>query len=239
MLSIVIPVKDEKDNIGPLLAELSRLTRYVPVGEVIYVDDGSTDGTLDILRGFQEQYGFLRIISHNHSAGQSAALWTGIRAAGHDVIVTLDGDGQNDPDDIRHLYKCYQEHVAAETPLMIAGQRRGRQDNFIRRISSSLANRLRASLLHDNTRDTGCSLKLFRRYDYMKLPYFNHMHRFIPALMMREGVHVRHMDVSHRPRTRGASKYGTFDRLWAGITDLYGVKWLQQRACPALTVLEE
>lgn len=239
MLSIVIPVKNERDNIGPLLAELSALAGRVPLGEVIYVDDGSTDGTLETLKNFQNQYSFLRILSHDRSAGQSAALWTGVRAAGHDVIATLDGDGQNDPADIKQLYDCYQTHSAGKIPLMVVGQRVKRQDNLIRKLSSRIANNVRSSLLKDSTRDTGCGTKLFRRYDYLRLPYFNHMHRFLPALMKRDGVAVMHVDVSHRPRLCGVSKYGTLDRLWVGISDLFGVMWLQRRACPNLTVLEE
>lgn len=239
MLSIVIPVKNEKDNIAPLLAELAALADHVPLGEVIYVDDGSTDGTLETLKNFQNQHVFLRVLSHDRTAGQSAALWTGVRAAGHDVIATLDGDGQNDPADIKKLYECYQVHSAGKTPLMVVGQRLKRQDNMIRKLSSRIANGVRSALLKDSTRDTGCGIKLFRRHDYMRLPYFNHMHRFLPALMKRDGVPVMHVDVSHRPRTRGVSKYGTLDRLLVGITDLFGVMWLQRRACPNLVVLEE
>ncbi|MGZ9108405.1 MAG: glycosyltransferase family 2 protein [Micavibrio sp.] len=239
MLSIVIPVKNEKDNIGPLLAELAALEGVVPLGEVIYVDDGSTDGTLETLKSFQNQYGFLRVLRHDRTAGQSAALWTGVRAAAHEVVATLDGDGQNDPADIRLLYDCYQAQQAGTANRMVVGQRVKRQDNLIRKLSSRIANHIRASLLKDSTRDTGCGIKLFRRTDYLRLPYFNHMHRFLPALMTRDGVPVLHVDVSHRPRLRGVSKYGTLDRLWVGISDLFGVMWLQRRSYPALTVREE
>lgn len=239
MLSIVIPVKNEKDNIGPLLAELAALEKVVPLGEVIYVDDGSNDGTLESLKSFQNQYSFLRVLRHDRTAGQSAALWTGVRAAAHEVIATLDGDGQNDPADIRLLYECYQNQQTGVAKRMVVGQRVRRQDSLIRKLSSRIANSIRSRLLKDSTRDTGCGIKLFRRTDYLRLPYFNHMHRFLPALMKRDGVPVLHVDVSHRPRTRGVSKYGTLDRLWVGISDLFGVMWLQRRSYPVLTVLEE
>src|SRR5262249_10509363 len=149
------------------------------------------------------------------------------------------GDGQNDPADIHLLYEAYQRHKSAAPRLMVAGQRKKRQDNLVRRISSRLANRIRSSLLKDRTRDTGCSLKLFAREDYLDLPYFDNMHRFLPALMLRGGVHLVHVDVSHRPRARGKSKYGTLDRLFAGISDLRGVLWLQKRARRAHDVHEE
>ena len=239
MLSIVIPVKNEKENIGPLLAELAAVSKYLPVSEVIYVDDGSTDGTLDVLKNFQSRYPFLRVISHDRSAGQSAALWTGVRAAGNDIVAMMDGDGQNDPADIRRLYDRYQAEAGGGASLMVMGQRLKRQDNFVRKLSSRIANTIRSFLLDDATRDTGCSLKLFRRQDYLKLPFFNHMHRFLPALMKREGIRVIHVDVSHRPRTRGVSKYGMWDRLWVGISDLLGVMWLQRRACAVHVALEE
>ncbi|MCB9991565.1 MAG: glycosyltransferase family 2 protein [Rhodospirillales bacterium] len=239
VMSIVVPVKNEQENIEPLLAEMAVLQEKVPVSEVVYVDDGSTDGTLETLKGLWEKYPFLRVISHDRSAGQSAALWTGIKAAGNDIIVTIDGDGQNDPADIALLYEVYQKNARADQPVMVVGQRKKRQDNVVRRLSSRVANGVRSFLLRDGTRDTGCSLKLFRRQDYIKLPYFNHMHRFLPALMVRQGVSVCHVDVSHRPRTRGVSKYGMWDRLWVGIADIFGVMWLQRRACPPITILEE
>jgi glycosyltransferase involved in cell wall biosynthesis len=239
VLSVVIPVKDEEENIAPLVAEFAALSEHTPVTEVIYVDDGSTDGTRDILKSLREQHPFLRIVSHNRSAGQSAATWTGVRAASNGLVATIDGDGQNDPADIARLYDCYMAHADNEGPMMVMGQRQKREDTFIRRLSSRVANSVRSFLLKDDTRDTGCSLKLFRRADYLNLPYFNHMHRFLPALMNRQGVKVLHIDVVHRPRTRGQSKYGMWDRLWVGVADLFGVMWLQRRACARLTILEE
>ena len=239
MLSIVVPVRDEEENLGPLLAEFADLKERIPVDELIYVDDGSTDGTRETLKRLRRDYPFLRIISHNRSGGQSAALWTGIRAAGNGLVATIDGDGQNDPADIERLYRCYTEHAEDDGPLMVMGQREKRRDNAVRRLSSRIANSVRSSLLKDGTRDTGCSLKLFRRADYLNLPYFNNMHRFLPALMNRQGVSVMHIDVVHRPRTRGSSKYGMWNRLWVGIADLFGVMWLQRRGRVPLTILEE
>lgn len=239
MISVVIPVRNEADNIEPLVEEFVALRASVPVDEVIYVDDGSTDETPNVLKALQRRHEFLRVVSHNRSAGQSAALWTGIRAATGALIATMDGDGQNDPADIARLYECYLANADAAGRLMIAGQRMKRQDNWIRRWSSRIANSVRSRLLKDGTRDTGCALKLFRRHDYLALPYFDHMHRFLPALMDRQGIRVRHVDVAHRPRTRGVSKYGTWDRLWVGISDLLGVMWLRRRARPTLTILEE
>lgn len=239
MLSVVIPVKNEIDNVEPLLAELAELCARAPVDEAIFVDDGSTDGTLDALKELRARYPFLRVVSHNESAGQSAAIWTGVRSAANGIVATMDGDGQNDPADISQLFECYKEHPSDTRPVMVVGQRQKRQDTYVRRASSRIANSVRSSMLRDDTRDTGCGLKLFRRGDYLQLPYFDHMHRFLPALMNRQGVEVKHVDVSHRPRTRGESKYGTWDRLWVGITDLFGVMWLQRRRRPPLTILEE
>jgi glycosyltransferase involved in cell wall biosynthesis len=239
MLSIVVPVRDEEENVAPLLAEFAALKARVPLEELIYVDDGSTDGTRETLKKLREDYPFVRIISHNRSGGQSAALWTGIRAAGNGLVATIDGDGQNDPADIEGLYTCYMQHAEDDGPLMVMGQREKRRDNALRRLSSRIANSVRSWLLKDGTRDTGCSLKLFRRADYLNLPYFNNMHRFLPALMNRQGVKVMHIDVAHRPRTRGSSKYGMWNRLWVGIADLFGVMWLQRRRRVPLTILEE
>jgi glycosyltransferase involved in cell wall biosynthesis len=239
MLSVVVPVKNEADNIAPLVAEFAALKERTPIGEVIYVDDGSTDNTRDKVKNLQDKYPFLRIISHNRTAGQSAALWTGVKAAANGLVATIDGDGQNDPADIERLYSLYVEHSQSNGPLMVMGQRVGREDNFIRRMSSRIANSVRSSLLRDRTRDTGCSLKLFRRTDYLHLPFFTNMHRFLPALMNRQRVTVMHIDVAHRPRLRGSSKYGMWNRLWVGIADLLGVMWLQRRSAAPLTILEE
>lgn len=229
MISVIVPVLNEEDNVAPLVAEIAQAAKTLPISEIIFVDDGSTDRTAEYLRNLKATYPALRNISHSHRSGQSAALWTGVKAAGNDLIVTLDGDGQNDPTDIGKLYDLYTKYQHDYQKVMVAGERQKRNDNWIRRFSSRLANRIRSGLLKDNTRDTGCSLKLFRRKDYMALPYFDHMHRFLPALMMRDHVRVLHAQVSHRPRTRGVSKYGTLDRLAVGISDLWGVWWLMKR----------
>ena len=234
MITVVVPIYNEAENIEPLIKEIFEATENLPVSEVVYVDDASTDGSWDVLKGLRTKYPPLRIIRHKNNSGQSAALLTGIKAAGNDFIVTLDGDGQNPPADINLLWEAYQRHKDNLPRLAVMGERNKRNDNWIRRISSRFANRLRASLLKDMTKDTGCSLKLFRRRDYLNLPYFDHMHRFLPALLMREGVQLIHVGVSHRPRTHGQSKYGTLDRALVGISDIRGVLWLQKRARRAL-----
>jgi dolichol-phosphate mannosyltransferase len=239
MISVVIPVLNEQDNVARLLAEISQAAAYSPITDIVFVDDGSTDKTPAILSSLRVIESRLRVIRHKVRSGQSAALHTGIRLAKSQIIVTLDGDCQNDPADIRHLFSLFEEKGGKNYPLMIAGERAKRHDNIIRRFSSCLANKFRSWLLRDKTKDTGCSLKMFRREDYLSLPYFNHMHRFLPALMQREGVQVFHIDVSHRPRTSGVSKYGTLDRLLVGISDIYGVYWLMRRARPKTDITEE
>jgi dolichol-phosphate mannosyltransferase len=229
LITVVVPVLNEEENIPGLLKEISIAARTAPISEIIYVDDGSTDKSADVLQSLKDEYPSLRIIRHGKRCGQSASLWTGVKAAGNGLIVTMDGDGQNDPADIPSLYDLYKSNERKFPTLMIAGERKKRNDTWVRRASSRFANGLRSRILKDNTRDTGCSLKLFRRKDYLNLPYFDHMHRFLPALMMRDHVQILHTSVSHRPRTRGVSKYGTFDRLAVGISDLWGVWWLLKR----------
>lgn len=242
MISVVVPVRNEEENIAPLIGEIAAAAKAgVPIAEIVYVDDGSDDGTLAALKKMKSDVPMLKIVRHDHACGQSAGLWTGIKASRQEIIVTLDGDGQNNPADIGLVYETYQKALkdSPGAKIMVAGQREKRQDNLVRILSSRIANTIRSSLLKDGTRDTGCSLKLYRREDYLALPYFNHMHRYIPALMNREGVLVRHVNVSHRPRTRGASKYGTIDRLIAGLSDLLGVKWLLMRGRGPVNISEE
>lgn len=229
MISVIVPILNEEENIQTLLSEIVEVAQHTPISEIIYVDDGSTDKSFEILQSLKKKFPVLRIVRHGKRSGQSAGLWTGIKAAGNDIIVTLDGDGQNDPADIPRLYEIFKTHEKEFPHLMIAGERAKRNDSWVKRISSRFANRIRSKLLKDNTRDTGCSLKLFRRKDYLNLPYFDHMHRFLPALMMRDHVKIFHTPVSHRSRMRGVSKYGTFDRLAVGISDLWGVWWLLKR----------
>jgi dolichol-phosphate mannosyltransferase len=227
--TIVLPAYNEEESIGPLLGEIRDEIRTLPVREILIVDDGSTDATT--ARAVAEAAGLpgLRIIRHGQRQGQSRALLTGIRAATNDLILTLDADGQNNPTDFHKLFAAYAARQAATPRMMVAGQRERRRDKMVRRASSSIANGVRSALLHDNVRDTGCSLKLFRRDDFIDLPFFDHIHRFLPAMMKSAGVTVVLVDVGHRPRRAGTSKYGVWDRLWVGLHDLVGVRWLMKR----------
>ncbi len=228
-LSVVIPVRNEQDNILSLITEIRAALDGRLDYEVVYVDDGSTDATAERLVAAQREFARLRVLTHARSCGQSAALATGVRAARAGWIATLDGDGQNDPADIPKLWAVAH---AADRPAnlqLVAGWRRRRQDSWLKRLSSRIANGVRARLLKDATPDTGCGLKLFPREVFLQLPYFDHMHRFLPALVQRNGGRTVSVEVNHRPRTRGTSKYGVHNRLWVGIVDLLGVMWLCRR----------
>ena len=228
-LSIVVPVRNEQDNILPLLAEIhSALGEHLEF-EVVYVDDGSSDRTSSVLRAAMAQYPRLRVIAHARSCGQSAALFTGARAAQGEWIATLDGDGQNDPADLPMLLAARDAPGRPANLQLLTGYRRARRDRWLKRVSSRIANAVRARLLGDATPDTGCGLKLIQRDTYLQLPFFDHMHRFLPALVQRNGGATISIDVNHRPRARGVSNYGTLDRLWVGIVDLFGVLWLRRR----------
>ena len=227
-LSVVVPVKDEADNIAPLARELADVVARDSSAEVIFVDDGSTDATAVILRSLKTSVPQLRVLRHRKNMGQSRAVRTGVRAARGAIVVVLDGDGQNDPADIPKLLAEFARGDAAKLGL-VQGQRLTREDSTKKRLASVWANRLRRFVLRDGADDVGCGLKAFRRDLFLALPYFDHMHRYMVALTMREGFEVRFVDVSHRPRLHGASKYGVWDRLIAGIYDLIGVKWLQKR----------
>ena len=228
-LSVVVPVHNEVENIEPLIAEIMATLEGVERYEIIYINDCSRDSTLERLTSLDQKFKVLRVLTHQKRSGQSAAIRTGVKAARGDLIATLDGDGQNDPEDIPKLLKAYREQAVADARILIAGFRARRQDSFIKRLSSKIANGIRSSLLGDATPDTGCGLKIFRREDFFDLPGFEHMHRFLPALMIRNGGQVISVEVSHRPREHGKSKYGTLDRLWVGIMDLIGVLWLKRR----------
>jgi dolichol-phosphate mannosyltransferase len=238
-ISIVIPVFNEEECIGPLLEEIAGLVALVPLADVVVVDDGSTDKTADAVLAIKGKLPGLRLVRHDSRRGQSTAIVTGAREARGDLIVTLDGDGQNNPADIPAVFAVYVHAARSDPRVMVAGQRLNRQDNNIRRFSSRVANTVRSAVLDDGVRDTGCSLKLFRRADFLALPLFNHIHRFIPALMKASGVNIVLADVSHRPRIRGKSKYGVWDRLWVGIYDLVGVSWLIRRMLARVEIKEQ
>ncbi len=229
-LSVVVPVRDEAENIAPLIAEIDRALAAHSPFEVIYVDDGSADDTPRRLAEAKALYPWLRVLRHRGSCGQSAALTTGIRAARAEWIATLDGDGQNDPADIGVLLRALGDSAAADAPALVAGLRRRRRDGIGKRVASRIANFIRSRLLRDDTPDTGCGLKLFRRSAFLALPNFDHMHRFLPALFRRSGGCVRLVEVGHRPRTSGISKYGNLQRALVGSVDLFGVMWLQRRS---------
>lgn len=237
-LSVVIPARNEAPNIAPLVGEIRAALDGRVDYEIIYVDDGSSDGTADAVRAVMRDFPRLRLIRHAQSCGQSAAVHSGIAAARSAWIATLDADGQNDPADIPILWEIARASPIADK-LLIAGFRQKRRDTVMKRLSSRVANAVRARLLGDNTPDTGCGLKLVRRELYLALPYFDHNHRFLPALVLRQGGRVQSLAVNHRPRQRGVSNYGLFDRLWVGIVDLFGVMWLQRRAKNPVILAEE
>ena len=224
LVSVVVPVRNEAPNIAPLVAEIEAALAGVP-HEIVYVDDGSTDATGTEL-GIAARHAPLRWLRHRASCGQSAAVVTGVRAARGQWIATLDGDGQNDPADIPRLLARAE---AEGGEILVAGWRTTRRDSWVKRRSSRIANRIRVALLKDATPDTGCGLKLFPRELFLRLPAFDHMHRYLPALVLRQGGRVVSEPVNHRHRTRGVSNYGTLDRLAVAFFDLVGVIWLQRR----------
>ena len=227
-LSVVIPVQNEQENIQILIDEVRAALDDVIDYELIYVNDGSSDSTLDILHRNQDGFPRLRVFSHAKGVGQSTAVRTGIQHATSGIIATLDGDGQNDPADIPSLYQALQDSADSGI-VLVNGYRKKRRDNTIKRISSRLANAIRSWLLDDATPDTGCGLKVFSREAYLAIPFFDHLHRFLPAMMINGGGKVMSVEVNHRERERGKSHYGFFDRLWVGIFDLMGVIWLKSR----------
>ena len=227
--SIVVPVYNEAGNIRPLVEEICAALVGRSGWELLYVNDGSVDGSRGELYQAQAGCAEMRVLQHAQRSGQSSALLTGVRAARAPWIITLDGDGQNDPADIPLLIDRLTMENASPTGIMIAGHRTRRRDNFLKRISSRIANAVRSRLLKDATPDTGCGLKLFPRELFLALPAFDHMHRFLPALMQRQGAHVLSVPVRHRSRECGVSKYGIRNRLWVGLVDMAGVMWLQKR----------
>jgi len=222
-LSVVVPVKDEAGNVAPLAREIAAALAGRE-HEILFVDDGSTDGTAAALTALKGEIPQLRVLRHGRNLGQSRSIRSGVQAARGDIIVTLDGDGQNDPADIPKLLAALEPDVA-----MVSGVRVKRKDTASRRLASRLGNRFRSALLGDGATDTGCGLKVFRRAVFLDLPYFDHLHRFLIALVLREGWKVNYVPVNHRPRLTGTSKYTNFGRLLVSMQDLLGVRWLQRR----------
>ena len=226
-LTIVIPVFNEVESIGPLLDEISTQFDAETGYEIIVVDDGSSDGTPAVLQAARHSHPQLRTLRHRECYGQSAAIASGVQAAGKQWIATLDGDGQNDPADILKLFRIMDE--TPDDVHLVAGYRKQRSDDWLKRVTSRIANAVRRALLNDNTPDSACGLKIFARTTFLGLPQFDHMHRFLPALVQRQGGKVLSVTIKHRERLRGQSKYGIHDRLWVGIVDVLGVLWLQRR----------
>ena len=236
-LSVVVPVHNEAGNIAPLVAEIETALAGRAAFEIVYVDDGSDDSSAEEIARARRRHSRLKVIRHRARCGQSAALRTGIAASRAAWIATLDGDGQNDPADILSLVEARDEAAADPNLRMIAGVRGKRRDHLIRRLSSRTANAIRRLVLRDATTDTGCGLKLFSREAYLALPSFDHMHRFLPALIKRGGGTVLEIPVNHRPRRAGVSHYHMLDRVWIGLVDMLGVAWLQRRM--KIPVVEE
>ena len=227
-LSVVVPVFNEQDNVAPLIEEITRALRGLIHFEIVYVDDQSKDRTFEILRELKTTTPELRVIRHTQQSGQSTAIRNGVKVARGDWIATLDGDGQNDPADIPKLLA--EQKNAGETTKLFAGWRVNRQDSGSKRWASRWANKIRANMLKDNTPDTGCGIKLFERAAFLDLPYFDHMHRYLPALMQRAGWSTLSVPVNHRHRSSGVSKYNNWNRAVVGIRDLRGVAWLITRS---------
>ena len=235
-VSIVVPVRNEAENVAPLIAEIGAVLDGRWPYEIIYVNDGSTDATGERLAALMKQHGNLRQIRHAVSSGQSAAVRSGVRAARGAIVATLDGDGQNNPAFLPQLISAITN--GGDRIGLVAGQRVGRKDTGFKKLQSRVANRVRDSILRDGTRDTGCGLKAFRRDVFLAMPYFDGLHRFLPALVRREGYEIAYVDVIDRPRRSGVSNYGFFDRLWIGIMDLAGVWWLLRRKKPTPVATE-
>ena len=236
-LSIVIPVLNEAASITGLLEEIAQQLDGQLDYEIVVVDDGSTDSTPAVLQDARGRLARVRVLRHRERCGQSAALASGVAAARSEWVATLDGDGQNDPADIMKLYRTMQQ--SGNQVKLIAGYRRQRRDSTLKRISSRVANAVRSAMLDDDSPDTGCGLKLFPRSLFLSLPLFRNMHRFLPALVKRAGGAMVIVEVNHRPRRQGQSKYGVMNRLWVGIVDLCGVWWLRRRALhPVVSEIE-
>jgi dolichol-phosphate mannosyltransferase len=225
-VSVVVPVKDEAENVAELAREIAAALKAEPDYEIIFVDDGSSDATPRELKKLKTEIGHFRPLRHARNLGQSRAIRTGVNAAKGEWVVTLDGDGQNDPADIPKLLTLLR---GDRTLGLVSGVRLKRQDKATRRLASRIGNGFRRSLLKDGAADTGCGLKAFRREAFLELPYFDHIHRYLIALVRRDGWDVAFVPVNHRARRAGRSKYTNFGRLIVSINDLLGVRWLQKR----------
>jgi dolichol-phosphate mannosyltransferase len=225
-VSVVVPVKDEAENVATLAREIAAALQSQPDHEIIFVDDGSSDSTVQELTRLKSEIPHFRPLRHGRNLGQSRAIRTGVLAARGQTIVTLDGDGQNDPGDIPALLAL----LNSDSRLgLVSGVRVNRQDTASRKLASRLGNRFRNALLKDGAADTGCGLKVFRRDAFLALPYFDHIHRYLIALVQREGWKVAFVPVRHRPRIAGRSKYTNLGRLMVSVNDLLGVRWLMRR----------
>ena len=227
-LSVVVPVFNERDNVTPLINEVVAALRGLVPFEIVYVDDHSRDDTLAVLQALKATVPELRVLHHVNQSGQSTAVRTGVKAARGAWIATLDGDGQNDPADIPKLLA--ERAKAAPEVKLFAGWRVNRQDTGSKRWASKFANAIRSRMLRDATPDTGCGIKLFEREAFLDLPYFDHMHRYLPALMQRAGWKTISVPVNHRHRASGVSKYNNLNRALVGLRDLRGVAWLITRS---------
>jgi len=229
VLSVVVPAKNEERNVAPLVDELEAALTPLGPFEVIYVNDGSTDGMEAEISRLAATRPWLRQIRHERSGGQSASVRTGVRAAQAPIIATLDGDGENNPAYIPALYAAL---MTSPENGIAAGQRVGRKASGFKKFQSRIANAVRGAILRDGTRDSGCGLKCFPKALFLSLPYFDAIHRFLPALVVREGYKVVHVDVIDRTRLSGTSNYTMWNRLWVGLLDLAGVWWLIRRKKP-------
>ena len=234
-LSIVIPVFNEETNLEPLLDELEAVLKALdPAFEVLCVDDHSTDNSLDVLRRLRKGRPYLRVIAHSVNCGESAAQVTGFQHARGQIIITMDADQQNDPADIPRLLDALDDEIAA-----VCGVRRKREDNFVRRMSSRIANGFRNAITGDRISDAGCTFRVLRRGALREAPVFNGLHRFLPTLLRLQGFKVKEVPVNHRPRMRGVSKYGVGNRMWRGIRDCFAVRWYRARCVPSERVASD
>jgi glycosyltransferase involved in cell wall biosynthesis len=228
LLSVVVPAFNEAENVENLASEIAKALSDLPY-EMIFIDDASTDATKSVLVEMKSRFPYLRVLSHRQNSGQSRGVRSGVRAARAEIIATLDSDGQNDPADIPALYQQLTRPDAPDVLAMVGGRRAKRIDSAAKKLASRFGNGVRKRLLKDDADDTGCGLKLFRKDAFLALPYFDHIHRYIPALMLREGYAIEFADVNHRAREFGVSKYTNFGRLKVSIADLRGVIWLRKR----------